>query len=383
MTNDSPSSTLSSLRIGTDKPDAEPEARADHVHLNATEDLELDDAEFRAQEEAVKSESLGKRFLEPKTILSFLFAILVMVFTVRSLDIRPSEVWAYIKEANVGYFALAMVAFYGSFVVRAFRWRGMLSRAGISADHGYDVPGIPGVFKILLLSWFANCVVPAKLGDAFRGFLLKERTGASFGVSMGTILAERLMDLVVLVMILMASGFVVFGTHIPSQAENAFLLGSGTVLVGVIGVVVLWLARERVERLLPERFTLHFQKLSTGIFHSLRRPFSLMGLSLLVWSLDGLRLYLVAKSLGIDVSGAESLLVSLSSALVTVVPFTPGGLGLVDAFMIWILGQVDVQENAATAIAFLDRLISYWSLILVGLPLYLFHLRHTIAKSEA
>jgi uncharacterized protein (TIRG00374 family) len=98
--------------------------------------------------------------------------------------------------------------------------------------------------------------------------------------------------------------------------------------------------------------------------------------------LDGVRIYLVARSLGFDLRGAEALLVSLGSALVTVIPFTPGGLGLVDGFMIWILGQVDVAENAAAAVTFVDRLISYWSLILVGLPLYLMHLRRSIGKAE-
>jgi uncharacterized membrane protein YbhN (UPF0104 family) len=382
MTQDSPPSTLSSLKLSSTDLGAERESRANRTDLDTSADLELDDAEFQAQEQAVQSESLGKRFFEPKTIISFLFAIVVMVFTIRRLNISPSEVWSYVKEVNLAYFGLAAVAFYGSFIVRAFRWRGMLSRSGINAEKGYDVPGIPGLLKILLLSWFANCVVPAKLGDAFRGFLLKERTKASFGVSMGTILAERLMDLVVLVFILLASGLIVFGTHIPRQAEWAFLLGAGTVTVGVVGVIVLWFARESVERLLPERFTLHFQKISTGIFHSLRNPTPLVGLSIIVWLLDGVRIFLVAKSLGINLAVAEGLLVSLSSALVTIIPFTPGGLGLVDSFMIWILGQVDVLENAAAAVTFVDRLISYWSLILIGLPLYLLHLRSSIGKQE-
>jgi len=345
-------------------------------------DLNLDDPELLAQEAAIETESLGRRFLEPKTILSFIFAIAVIAFTFRSLNIDLGEVWGYVKKVNLGWFALAALTFYSSFLVRAFRWRGMLHRSGISPDHGYDLPGIPGILKILLLSWFANCVVPAKLGDAFRGYLLKERTRASFGVSMGTILAERLMDLVVLVFILLASGLVVFGTHIPQRAELAFAFGAGTVALGVVGVLVLWFMRERVEAWLPERFTLHFQKLSSGIFHSLRNPAPMIGLTCAVWLLDGVRIFLMARSLGFDLATAEALLVSLSSALVTVIPFTPGGLGLVDGFMIWILGQVGLAENAAAAITFVDRLVSYWSLILVGLPLYLVHLRHSMVRTE-
>jgi uncharacterized protein (TIRG00374 family) len=92
------------------------------------------------------------------------------------------------------------------------------------------------------------------------------------------------------------------------------------------------------------------------------------------------RLFIVAKALGVDLHIAESQLVSLSSALVTIVPFTPGGLGLVEGFMTWILGQVDVAENTAGALAILDRSITYASLIAVGIPLYVFYLRHKVVR---
>jgi uncharacterized protein (TIRG00374 family) len=379
MTNETRTTALPAFDSASDKVrESRPPRTTDGVE--DLDDLNLDDEEFRALEEEVTKESLGRRFLEPRTVFSFLFAGVVLFFLARESDIDFAEVRSHLQDANPAYYVLGLGVFYGSFVVRALRWRGMLDRAGVNAEHGFDVPQIPGILQILLISWFANCVVPAKLGDAFRGFLLKERSKASFGLSMGTILAERLMDLVVLVLVLLASGFWVFGTHIPAKAELAFLLGAGTVAVGVIGVIVLWFARERVERLLPERMTSHFQKISTGIFHSLRRPAPIIGYTILIWVLDGVRLFIIAKALGIDLHVVEAQLVSLSSALVTIVPFTPGGLGLVEGFMVWILGQVDVANSPATALTFLDRSITYFSLIVVGVPLYLFYLRHKVVN---
>src|SRR3712207_7067169 len=37
-----------------------------------------------------------------------------------------------------------------------------------------------GISEIVMLSWFANCIVPAKLGDAYRAYLLKRTAGVSF-----------------------------------------------------------------------------------------------------------------------------------------------------------------------------------------------------------
>ncbi len=329
-----------------------------------------------------RPESLGKRFLRPRTAISFAFAIAILAFVFRGLDIEPGEVWSQLKQANLFLFAGAMLAYYLSFVVRALRWTSMLSRVGINRANGHPVPHLGGMVQILLLSWFANCVVPARLGDAYRGYLLKQRAKASFGVTLGTILAERLIDLIVLVSVLLGAGLIVFGTQVPNRAEQAFLLGAGVVAFGVIGVLVLWFARERVERLLPPRLTSHFHRLHSGIFRILSRPtpFALAGV--LLWLGDGLRVYLVAWSLGQHISYPAAVMVGLISALVTIIPVTPAGLGVVEGFMIWALPQVGVAEGNAASVAFLDRFVTYWSLILIGLPLYFWVLRRDIAAKN-
>ncbi len=315
-------------------------------------------------------ESLGKRLLQPRTLVSFGLAGFLLFFVFRGLE-DPADVWRQIRGANLGLVALALAVYYSTFLIRSFRWVRMLRQAGVNESNGYRLPGIAGVYSILILSWFANCVAPARLGDAYRSFLLKDRTGASFSVGLGTILAERLIDLVVLVGIALTSGMVVFGTHAPGRAEQAFLFGLIVVVIGVVGAVVLFLLRERVERRLPDRFSGHFGRLQRGIFDNLRRPLPFGLMSVLIWLGDGLRLYLIAWSLGASLSFTEALMVALLSALVTIIPITPAGIGVVEGFMIWLLPQVGVPADTAAAIAILDRVVTYWSLIAFGLPLYL------------
>ncbi|MDQ3539881.1 MAG: flippase-like domain-containing protein [Chloroflexota bacterium] len=327
--------------------------------------------------------SLGKRFKEPRTLASFAFAALIVYFVFDRLEIDPGDVWSKLKRANLLLLALAMVTFYSTFVIRAIRWKLMLERVGIDAEHGHPLPALPGMVKIFILSWFANCVVPARLGDAYRSYLLKQHSKTSFGVGLGTILAERLIDLAVMVVMVLGAGVIVFGTQAPDRAEQAALLGAAVMVIGVFGALMLFLLRERLERVIPDRFTHHFQKLHTGIFEILRRPFSYAGIGVLIWIGDGLRVYLVAKSLGVDLTIPESTVVSLLSALVTIVPFTPAGLGYVEAFMIWLLQELNVNAGTAAAIAILDRLATYWSLILIGLPLYFINFRKDIKTDDA
>ncbi len=80
-----------------------------------------------------------------------------------------------------------------------------------------------------MLSWFANCIVPAKLGDAYRAYLLKRERGVSFSATIGTILAERIIDVLVLFLLMLAATSFAFGRALPSEvaAVDAGRLGAG------------------------------------------------------------------------------------------------------------------------------------------------------------
>ncbi len=322
--------------------------------------------------------SLGQRFLRPRTLLSFGLALFIVVFLLTRLDINAGQVWSQIKRTNPLIYGLGFVVFYSTFLLRAVRWEWMLARAGIDKAHGYRMPGMVGMLEIFLLSWFANCIVPAKLGDMYRSYLFKQRSKASFSTTFGTILAERLIDLLVLVGVLAVSGIVVFGSRVPGQAGQTVWVGGALVGCGVIGCGALWFARDHVEQRLPERFQKHFGRLHDGIFEVLRRPGAFSGISVVVWLAEGLRVFLVAWALGSQISFSTALLVALMSSLLTIIPFTPAGLGVVEGATIGVLRLVGVDDSTAVAIALLDRVIGYWSIIAIGLPIYVLHARKDI-----
>lgn len=326
--------------------------------------------------------SIGRSFLSWRTFVSFGVALAIIFFVFRGLNIDIKDSWRQIRQTNIGLFLGAVAIYYLTFAIRAYRWTGMLHQVGIRRENGYPVPGLPGMFQIIVLSWFANSVLPARLGDAYRGYLLKQRAGASFGVSFGTIVAERLIDLVILVTVLLASGLVVFGTHTPENAQNAFLAGGAVVLMGVAGVTTFWFFREKIERLLPGRIMPHYRKVRDGLFTALAKPLPPALISVLLWLCDGIRVYLVAWSLGHQISYPAGIMVALLSSLVSIIPFTPAGLGFVEGSMVTAFTQIGVPASTAAAIALLDRVITYLSLIVVGIPLYIWVLRRDIRDKE-
>jgi ATP phosphoribosyltransferase-like protein len=176
--------------------------------------------------------SLGKSLRSPRTLISFGLAIAIIFFVLRGLNIDLARTWQYMRGANPWLMLLALLVFYLTFPVRAIRWRLLLDNAGVPVRDGRKSwASLPALMEYLYLSWFANCIVPAKLGDAYRGYLLKRNGKVSFSATFGTIFAERLLDMLGLFSFLVLSGWFVFGTHLPRETNFIFIAGLVLVLI--------------------------------------------------------------------------------------------------------------------------------------------------------
>ncbi len=325
--------------------------------------------------------SLRKRFLSPHTLISFAFALLIIWFVFRRLEIDPGAIWAQIRTANPLLLGVAFVLWYGAFFVRGWRWGYMLQSAGVTQGEGRRLPPTPVLAEIILLAYFANSLVPAKLGDAYRAYLLKREAGVPLSSGFGTILAERLVDAMMLVFVLGGSALIVFGRRLPPEATPALMLGAVLLGVGAIGLAVMWLTRDTIARLLPGRFQETYTRLQGAVFGSLSRPVVVFGIGLLLWFGDGMRVWFVANSLGAGISPSVAILVAVMGALLTIIPFTPAGLGVVELGVGSVLvGVLGVDPVVAGSIIVLDRVVAYWSLLLVGAVLYLRRTRRELQQ---
>lgn len=323
--------------------------------------------------EAVVEEdiSLARRLRQPRTILSFVIAAAIIVLVVMRLNINVHEVWRNVREANPLLLLCAFAVYYLSFPIRAVRWHIILGNAGYDRARGIEAPNIYGLTEILFLSWFANTLLPAKLGDVYRGYLFKKATGVSFTRTFGTILAERLMDILVLFSFLVVSGILVFGNKVPRVAITLFAFGGALAVCGLAGLLVLRRAEGLLERVVPKRISLQYRRLEEGIFGSFGRWPTLIALTTIIWMQEGLRVFFITRALSIHVSLAVTIFVALAASLLTTIPLTPAGLGAVETGIIGILQWVGVGPNAAASVAVIDRVIGYWSVLLIGLVIYI------------
>jgi glycosyltransferase 2 family protein len=323
---------------------------------------------------------LARRFLNVRTLASFLLGFAMLAVLLPRMNVELGGILARVTQANVGLYLAALVFYYLTFPIRAYRWRKLLRNVGFLPDEGVRLPGIPGITQIILLSWFANCIVPAKLGDMYRAYLLKQRAGVSFSKTFGTILAERIIDTLMLFSLLAFSTLFVFGSSLPPQVLSILQVGVVLVVLVVLALLSMRGMSHLITPLVPSRFRSHytlFEEGTLGAFGRGRMPM-ILAYTVLCWAIEAGRVYLVCLALGVSGLGLPVVLfIALSAALLTTLPITPAGLGFVESAVVGILvltsqaGLVSgVDQNLAGAIAILDRSISYWSVIVLGMVIY-------------
>jgi glycosyltransferase 2 family protein len=323
--------------------------------------------------------SLGKRFFNVRTLLSFVLGFAIIAFLFTRVQIDVGAILDRVRQANPLLLVLALVVNYLTFPVRALRWRRLLDNVETDThEEGSRRLGIPALTEIMLLAWFANCIVPAKLGDVYRGYLLKLNVSVSFSTTMGTIVAERIIDVVVLFVLMLAATGLSFGRAVPPEVLVLMQIGLVLVVLVVIGLTMMRSLRPLIERLLPARLHEQYARFEHGTLNSFRGIPALVVLTGAAWACEVGRLYLVTLSLGLfGIAQSVIVFVALGSALMTTLPLTPAGLGFAEGAIVGVFLLAanaglapGVDEHGAASIALLDRGISYWSLIAVGLVLY-------------
>jgi len=315
--------------------------------------------------------SLRQRFFNMQTLISFVAAFAILYFFLARVDIDLSATWARMQQASPAPYLAALGVYYSTFLLRAVRWRLLLANVGFDRASGVHLPSTGGLMEIVLLSWFANCVVPAKLGDAYRAYLLKKNARTSFSTTVGTVVAERVIDMSVLFVLLALSAASVLGRR-QEAAVSIVEVGLGFAVLMLMVVLAMRAFGSRIQGWLPLRLQGFYGRFQDGTLHSFQQLPLVVLLTVLIWLGEGLRLLFVTHSLGLSLGFVLVIFVALANSLLTAVPFTPGGLGLVEAGVVGVLlGAGVLAKEDAVSVAMLDRTISYWSLVVVGLLLYL------------
>ena len=319
------------------------------------------------EEEGSAPQSILRRVFSPPAIISLALAALFLVFIITRFDVDLGATWDRVKNANPWDLGLAFVVHYTTFFFRGVRWRLLLQNA---AAPGVTVPGVFYCSPLVLLGWVANSVGWLRLGDAYRAYLYRDEQNGSFSRTIGTILAERALDTVLVAVLMVAVAPFLLDSGDSVTWVVLALAVSLVVGLAMVLVAMTW-ARGLLLRRLPAWMGVRYERFHQGTMGSFQRLPMATVWGLLGWAAEIGRMYLVVQALGFDISFALLVFLTLANSMLTLVP-TPGGVGAVESGVGGLAVRLSsLTASAAAALVLIDRAITYLSVIVLGSVLFL------------
>ena len=302
-------------------------------------------------------------------MLSFGFGAALLAFLAVTFDLDWQQTWNSIRSMNPWLYALALAAYYLSFIFRGARWRMLAKNAeGPDSDRA-RLPSTPSTAQLILIGWFVNSVTWLRLGDAYRAYAFAEDSGTTFSWSLGTVVAERLLDMATVAALIVVG--VLLLTVTSGLDVSRYIVVSAFFMALAIGLIVLWMRvyGTQIARILPTRLEATYHRFHQGTLGSFGKLPMVLSLGVAGWLLEMARLYLVFQALDIGVGLALIPVIALGHAVLSTVP-TPGGVGAVEPGMIGML-LIELSRPDAAAVAITDRSITYLSVVIIGGLLFL------------
>lgn len=250
-------------------------------------------------------------------------------------DVPVAEVWRALRGANYAGFALVMAVTIFGFWLRSIRWRLFIqSDRRLSTD---------SLFSATMIGFMANNVLPFRLGEFVRPWVLARRERLSKTTLLATIVVERAIDMITLLLIF---GIALLIHPIAGTTDAGRLVQwGGKVLVALCLLLTTFvvlvernarlahLFTDLVTRPLPAsmkgrvaRALDHFLE-GLGLFRDLGRLAVVFALSFAMFLCFAFALGITAWSLGIQAPWYSGLVMLVITAIGIMVPAAPGYIG--------------------------------------------------------
>ncbi|MFN8557343.1 MAG: lysylphosphatidylglycerol synthase transmembrane domain-containing protein [Dehalococcoidia bacterium] len=279
-----------------------------------------------------------------------------------------SEVGAALRGANYFWLVPATAALVASLALRALRWRLLF--------YPRDDLRFGAVFGAMNVGYLVNDLLPMRLGEVVRAYLLSQVERVSVARAFSTVAVERVLDMVVTLAYLAAVlPFVSLPEGAGGKVAVISLLAVGALMVMMIAgalrerthdmarIVTARIPRRHAGRLhgLLDQFLHGFAVLSAG-----RVAFMAAALSLVVWGTAALALYFVLFAFHLRLSPVAPIFVLALVSLSFVVPASPGYVGVFHLAAVSALRAFDVDESVALSYAVVAHIVAFAPPMLLG-----------------
>ena len=318
---------------------------------------------------------MNKKF---KSFLKIIFGILISVCLVNYLisSVEYEKVLGYIYNIKWEYFVISIIVSFFSHLLRALRWAILLE------DIGYKVSRF-GLICGTFFGLFINILIP-RGGELARCTSMNYKYGLPTNILLGTILLERVIDFIILLIIIFLVVLLDFQTFGNFFAEKVFFLSDKVLLswetvgvflmFGIIILIILFNLRDKF--LLFVKGHNFFLGVLDGIksVNKLKRRGLFIVYTAGIWLFYILITYIPFHAFA-DLENLEfinAMFILILGGIGMIIP-DPAGIGSYHAVVIkGMISVLDVSRDAATAYAFNSHTLTTLYTIILGLFCSLF-----------
>jgi glycosyltransferase 2 family protein len=295
-----------------------------------------------------------------RAVIGALISLVALFFALRGIN--PRAVWSAVLAANYPWLIVGILLVCLSIVLRARRWRAFFSNPE-------RLPfGL--LFGVLNVGYLVNNLLPLRAGELVRIWLLGQRDDVSRAEALATIVVERLVDtLSVIILLGMVAPFI----PVPHAAARPVLLLAAMMLL--LAALLLIVATQRAtalrlvgwgSRLLPERLRGGLSRQADAAIDGLaalrnpRAAAEVAVLSALVYLTLGASMAAQLMAFHIRLGIAAPFFVLATATLGLVIPASPGAIGIWEGVVIAALtGAFSIDRNLATGVALVTHVIFF------------------------
>jgi uncharacterized protein (TIRG00374 family) len=304
-----------------------------------------------------------------------LLAIALVGWFLRDADL--ALVWSHVRDARLDFLLLALVFVALTLWIRAVRWQHLLAPIGRTRFRT--------VFRAGVIGFAALAILPARVGDLLRPYLVSRQEGLPFTSAFATIVMERVLDFIAVLalMALYVWGFADSSSWNPqllAPIEFSAAVGAAAALALMALMWVLASHPERIgafvhstERVLPAALARRLAELASAFssgFAVARSPQGLLRSlfwSFPLWLAIAGDTWAVTRAFGIDMPFSGTFLLQAMLVVGVAVP-TPGGVGSYhEAYRLGVTTFFAAPNDQAIAAAIAVHFISFVPILLLGL----------------
>ena len=320
-----------------------------------------------------------------KIIVGIAIGIAALAFFLQGIQWK--DLMQTLSAVKLHWVALAAFILLGEFVIRAWRWKVLLSPLGITAR-------FTDLFVAQVIGAGTNILFPARAGELTKPLVASKRTNQPFSTIAATTIIERVYDILGMISVLCLMLFVL-APDINTSGENAELVGNLKLYGGIFGgfaascmVIFFVLAAqkntahvifERIVAIAPTPIRNKLLEMFDGFVYGLssasdRTAFWKAGaLSIWMWVNGALAIYCLFQAFGMTLPFGAACFVGVAIALAVALPQAPGFIGVFQVAMektmlLWNQSPSDAVGFAILfwAVSFIPVTALFFAIIIQG-----------------